>query len=318
MVTSAAVVVTFNREIQLMDCLDAILSQTQAPSHLVIIDNHSNEKTPQKLLENGFITKLPAEVSNEDLIYKAIVYSKTDISIPIPVSYVRKFENDGGAGGFYAGMKHAYDMGVEYLWLMDDDGVPEHNQLEQLISGSIKFGIFYINALVTSINNSKDLAFSLGDFKSTEDAKKNELIENLINPFNGTLIHRSVIEKIGMIKREMFIWGDETEYTNRVRKNGFRIGTFTNAIHRHPVMKGKFDTVLPFYSGIKIVVKPEYFSKHYYRNLGYNQTNYASKRATAINFYLYVFYFLTRFKFKELQKFITFFNDGKANKFDRS
>lgn len=313
---SVAIVVTFNREIQLIDCLDAILAQTEVPSHLVIIDNHSNEKTPQKLIEKGFIQELPTE-SNENKVYASNVKSTFNDSILIPVSYIRKFENDGGAGGFYAGMKYAYELESTYLWMMDDDGIPATNQLEKLIEGSVKNELFYCNALVTSIDNPTEFAFSLGNYKSVEEATKLEVLPNLMNPFNGTLIHRKVVEKIGMIKREMFIWGDETEYTNRVRKYGFKIGTITAAVHRHPVMKGKFDTVFPGLSKAQIVVKPAHFSHFYYRNLGYNQSLYASKKATTVLYWMYVFYFATRFKFKELGKFTAFFKDGTLNKFDR-
>ena len=313
---SVAIVVTFNRENQLIDCLEAILAQSEIPSHLVIIDNHSNEKTPQKLMEKGYISQFPQE-SNENIVYTSSVISTKDRNVSIPVSYVRKFENDGGAGGFYAGMDYAFELGATYLWMMDDDGIPADNQLEKLIEGSIKNELFYCNALVTSIDNPTEFAFSLGNFKSVEEASRLEVLPNLMNPFNGTLIHRKVIEKIGMIKREMFIWGDETEYTNRVRKYGFKIGTITAAVHKHPVMKGKFDKVLPGFINAQIVIKPTHFSHFYYRNLGYNQSSYASKRATTVLFTMYAFYFLTRFKFSELVKFTAFFKDGTLNRFDR-
>jgi hypothetical protein len=88
-------------------------------------------------------------------------------------------------------------------------------------------------------------------------------------------------------------------------------------VYEHPVMKGKFDKVLPGISNAQIVVKPAHFSHFYYRNLGYNQSLYASKKATTVLYWMYVFYFLTRFKFKELAKFIAFFKDGTLNKFDR-
>jgi len=155
-VRSVAIVVTFNRENQLIDCLEAILAQTEIPSHLVIIDNHSNEKTPQMLMKKGYIGQLPQE-SKENKVYSSSVLSTKDSSISIPVSYVRKFENDGGAGGFYAGMKHAYELEATYLWMMDDDGVPAENQLEKLIEGSIKNELFYCNALVTSIDNPTEI-----------------------------------------------------------------------------------------------------------------------------------------------------------------
>lgn len=317
MIKSTAIVVTFNREIQLVACLNAILKQTVTPNQLIIIDNHSNNKTYNALLENKFISKAPVDKLVEDQILESFVYSSHNSELKIPVLYVRKRSNDGGAGGFYAGMKLAYDEGADWLWMMDDDGIPAKNQLEELIKGGDLHGLSYLNSLVTDIENSNQLAFSLGNYKSTKEAQEKELISNLMNPFNGTLIARTLIDKIGFIKKEMFIWGDETEYTNRVRKNGFGIGTITTALHKHPLMRGKFTYVLPILNKGKIIIKPSHFSHFYYRNLGYNQKNYASMKSTKVLYVLYIIYFLTRFKFKELKKFTLFYNDGVQNKFDR-
>jgi rhamnopyranosyl-N-acetylglucosaminyl-diphospho-decaprenol beta-1,3/1,4-galactofuranosyltransferase len=317
MVNTAAIVVTYNRDLQLIDCLNAIKNQTVVPSTLFIIDNNSTEATYNQLLKNGFITEIPQKESNVNQIFKSQVHSTAYSTKTIEVVYVRKFENDGGAGGFYEGMKQAYDANADWLWMMDDDGVPENNQLEELLKHAEKDNLLYTNALVTAIDDPTKLAFSLGKYNSVDEAKKEPVIHNLINPFNGTLISRKVIDKIGMIKREMFIWGDETEYTNRVKKNGFKMATITSAIHNHPFMRGTFEQAIPLLNQTNIVVKPNKFAHIYYRNLGYNQANYASKKASKVLYALYHIYFITRFKFKELHTFRNFFNDGLRNNFTR-
>ncbi len=47
-------------------------------------------------------------------------------------SYINQ-ENLGGAGGFYTGMKYMYDNGYEWLVMMDDDGIPDKNEIKNLI-----------------------------------------------------------------------------------------------------------------------------------------------------------------------------------------
>lgn len=48
-------------------------------------------------------------------------------------------ENIGGSGGFYEGIRIAYDMGYEFIWLMDDDGRPKNNlTFEEIYNVSIK------------------------------------------------------------------------------------------------------------------------------------------------------------------------------------
>ncbi len=67
-------------------------------------------------------------------------------------------ENLGGAGGFCAGMQYMFNHNYEWLWMMDDDGIPEKNQLNNLL----KYGggsYLFLNALVLDKDNHERLAF---------------------------------------------------------------------------------------------------------------------------------------------------------------
>lgn len=311
----AAIVVTFNREVQLIECLEAIKNQTLVPSKLYIIDNHSTEATYKLLFDKGYISKLPEPTAKENQILLNRVVSLVDANKTIEVIYVRKAVNDGGAGGFYEGMKQAYDNHADWLWLMDDDGVPQENQLEALFTNSVSHNILFSNALVTAIDNPDALAFNLNKESLVKEVNKEVILNGIVAAFNGTFISRKVIETIGFIKKEMFIWGDETEYVNRVKKNNFEIATITTAIHKHPLMKGVKENVLPFSNKYKIVSKPQKFSKYYYRNLGYNTKTYANNKAVLALFVFYVLFFIRKGNFKELLKFCKFYYNGTKNIF---
>ncbi|WP_445457168.1 glycosyltransferase [Flavobacterium sp. HNIBRBA15423] len=315
MLNIAAIVVTYNREIQLIDCLMAIKNQTLSPSKLFIIDNNSSEETYNQLFSNGFITEYPEKESNVNQILRNQIQSTASHESKIDVIYVRKSENDGGAGGFYEGMKQAYDANVDWLWMMDDDGVPHQDQLKLLLEHSIASNVFFSNALVTDIDNSDLLAFNLNKKSAVAEVNKELLLKGIVAAFNGTFISRKIIEKIGFIKKEMFIWGDETEYVNRVKKNNFEIATITTAIHRHPLMKGKKENVLPFIDKYKIVIKPKRFSKYYYRNLGFNTKTYANYKAVLALFVFYLVFFIRKGDFNELMKFCKFYYKGTKNVF---
>ena len=51
--------------------------------------------------------------------------------------YVNTGANLGGSGGFYYGMKYAYEKGYDWLWIMDDDVLPTPTALGELV-GHIK------------------------------------------------------------------------------------------------------------------------------------------------------------------------------------
>ena len=43
---------------------------------------------------------------------------------------------------------------------------------------------------------------------------------DVVIPFNGVLIRRELVERIGLVREEFFIWGDDVEYLWRARKAG--------------------------------------------------------------------------------------------------
>jgi rhamnopyranosyl-N-acetylglucosaminyl-diphospho-decaprenol beta-1,3/1,4-galactofuranosyltransferase len=57
--TVCAVVVTYNRKNLLLECLEAIRRQTRPVDGIYIIDNASDDGTPELLKENGYIPELP-------------------------------------------------------------------------------------------------------------------------------------------------------------------------------------------------------------------------------------------------------------------
>ena len=53
-------------------------------------------------------------------------------------------------------------------------------------------------------------------------------------PFNGVLVTRELVERIGLPRAEFFIWGDDHEYRLRAERAGARIATVVDARVHHP------------------------------------------------------------------------------------
>ncbi len=223
----AAVVVTYNRKKLLKECLDALLAQTYPVDSIILIDNASTDGTPEFLKEQGYL-KNPK------------------------IDYVRLPENTGGAGGFHEGVKRGYEKGYDWLWLMDDDGFPSKNCLEQLLKHKNKAN--FIGSLVIRTDEQNELSFGLKKnittYKEAIDNSKDGILENMANPFNGILISRRLIEKIGNIKKELFIWGDETEYYLRALNSNLGVATVIDAIYYHP--KDRIQSIQLKYTPYKI------------------------------------------------------------------
>jgi GT2 family glycosyltransferase len=318
----AAIIVTFNRKDCLKNCLDAIRRQVLSPDVIYIVDNHSTSETAEMLLANRFIPVIPDMNASEDTIITHQTNSLSEPDRSILIKYIYKFENTGGAGGFCAGMKTAYDDGYEWLWLMDDDGIPVEDGLKQLFYSAKKYNLDYANPLVVNMDDKFSLVFKLeNDNANIDDYKDVDVVHNFATPFNGTFINRRIPEKIGFIKTEMFIWGDEVEYFLRTKKNGFNLATVTKSIHYHPASVA-FERVnlIPFFKTPTIgLLKPTMKNRFYiyYRNRGYIDSTYRNKLYLCKMFFGHIFYFMSRLKFADCMNFISAYTTGCKNQYDR-
>jgi len=227
--TVCAVVVTYNRKNLLLECLEALRKQTRPIQGIYLIDNASTDGTPELLLEKGYITKLPPQNIEEPWEKEFIIQNLADEE-EIKLYYVRMHENTGGAGGFYEGVKRAYEKGYDWLWLMDDDAEPKEDALEKL---SLYFRNNNVVGLVNTVRlpDGSIAIYHRGriNFKSIFpliqvplDLKEyqKQLVEIDMASFVGLIVRRNAIEKIGFPKKEFFIHHDDVEYCIRLRSVG--------------------------------------------------------------------------------------------------
>lgn len=205
----AAVVVTYNRQSLLKECVAALQAQTRLPSVIYIIDNASTDGTREYL----------DAVANErpNLIYA-----------------IHLAENTGGAGGFSTGLHMAVDMGAEWTWMMDDDARPHPTALEELLKIADSVGNIYGSLAVNGINTSWSTTL-LDDGKVVQLAKDVPAAAHVgFIPLLGFLIHRSLVAKIGYPDAGFFIAADDVEYCVRARHAGANIIITCNSRIEHP------------------------------------------------------------------------------------
>ena len=225
----AAVVVTFNRKQLLLECLNALIHQTYRLDAIFIIDGPSTDGTPEALLDNSYINELPPEE------HHGYSWSTTNAILrqdkgPL-IRYIRTYDDIGGSGGFYEGVKYAYEEGYKWIWLMDDDAEPTKNALEDLIA--------YANlpnciALASTVKNltGEISEFHRGTFSlnryfpsmqkplDKEAYSKNEPVKIDFASFVGPLIKSDAISEVGYPNRNFFIHHDDVEYCLRLTKVG--------------------------------------------------------------------------------------------------
>lgn len=297
----ACVVVTFNRKELLVDCLNAILLQTYKPQKVYIIDNASVDGTYEYLKQMQWI-----DINRNGIFYK----------------YVKLPNNIGGAGGFYSGMKMAYESNEEFdaIWVMDDDGMPQERCLENLVAHIGQSA--YLAPLVLSMDNHEETAFQYIPEKTHKEVLlkygDTGIIQNYANPFNGILYRKDLLSKIGFPKKEMFIWGDESEFHWRAKKNGFIPVTILSAIHYHP--KDRLVMYKDFLGRKRIVYVDSKLRRYCaYRNTAYKIKKYLGLKNIGIYFISNIVFYLIqrRLDISGLVFFITAARDGLREDFSR-
>jgi len=228
--TVCAVVVTYNRKKLLLECLEAIRKQTRPVDAIYIIDNASEDGTPEALKENGYISELLPSNLSEPYEIEHQINNLIDGN-SIKIFYVRMHKNTGGSGGFYEGVKRGYEKGYDWLWLMDDDAEPKIDALEKLESF---MSVNTISALAClKVDKSmKILQHHMGYFNlnnvfsgiikciNENDIKNKKFIEIDFSSFVGILIKKEAITQVGLPKKDFFIHDDDVEYCIRLRQIG--------------------------------------------------------------------------------------------------
>ena len=119
----AIVIVTYKRQELLAQLFDSISELTVPAWRVVVVDNENSSKTAQMVRD--FATRLDAAWGSTEGDPDAEGGTSR-------VVYDAMEENTGGAGGFSEGVRRAYELGAEWLWVMDDDVAVEPDALETL------------------------------------------------------------------------------------------------------------------------------------------------------------------------------------------
>lgn len=187
----AIVITTYKRNELLEKLLESI--KTEKPWKVVVVDNDPAGGAKQMALS-----------------FKGEMEKKG-----IGVKYVRQKENTGGAGGFYVGVKTAYELGAEWFWLMDDDVMILPGAIKKLSKWEEKSPMIQASRL-----NSDGTPFYWQYRFMIPMAIPNPLAAKDCAPFRsantccfeGVLVKRSLVDKIGFPDPRFFIYWDDTTY----------------------------------------------------------------------------------------------------------
>lgn len=194
-----AVVVGYNRETLLGQCLDALHAQTRPCDAVVVIDNASTDGT--------------GRVADDH---------------PLAADVVHLSRNVGGAGGFAAGIARALVRhNADWVWVMDDDTVPRPTALEALIDtlegSDVRLSLLSSQAVWTDgrphpMNASRTRIDASRLDKERAAAAGGRPIRTA--SYVSALMNADDIRRLGLPNADYFIWSDDFEHTGRLLREG--------------------------------------------------------------------------------------------------
>jgi len=216
-----AIVVTYNRKEMLVETINGLLKQDTILNTIYLIDNNSSDNTKEFLKQKGFVGELK---DYDNYLFSNVKINEKDIK------YYRLKENIGGSGGFNFGLNKAYEdeRGFNWFWLMDDDVEPLDNALIRMLEFK------EISECIVPSKRAKDGEIlhwwgwlnlrNLREYPIPEKNFREGFAYVNMMCFEGVLISRNIVNKIGFPDIEFFIYGDDLVY-------GFKASKFTNNIY---------------------------------------------------------------------------------------
>lgn len=294
----AAVIVTYNRKEELCKNLDMLYTQTVSIDRIIVVDNCSTDGTKEHLEQRGYFRH-----SNFD--------------------YFCTESNIGGAGGFYTGLRRAFEAGADEIVLMDDDGSPcdertfqilvEHCQSLRL--AGVADGKLFVNSLVVCGDRLTSKIGTMVQVTEAEAAAVNGVLVGAAHPFNGTLVTRELVAEIGYPNPDFFIKGDEVDFKQRAFDAGAYVATLVDSKYHHPYVPTQEKVIL----GKLVPVCVEAPWKEYYvaRNLTYTykkKKHYKMIAFELIFVKLYAIFTMPCKKWKTIRHLFRGLRDGWSGK----
>jgi GT2 family glycosyltransferase len=211
--TIAAVVVTYNRRPMLERCIEALLKNENLDA-IIIVNNASTDDT------RAYLETLRSDK---------------------PIYIINNIRNEGGAGGFHDGLKFSIAKGFGYSWIMDDDACPLPNaldafmQADKILNGAYGFLASNVMSDDGEVMNTPVIENKAGNngYPFWSFHLKHCLVNIKMATFVSIFLKNTTVVRFGLPVKEMFIWGDDSEYTQRISKHEpcYLVGN-SEVIHR--------------------------------------------------------------------------------------
>lgn len=200
------VILNWNGLQDTLECLESVFKLDYPNFEVIVVENGSTDNSVEVIRKT----------------YPQVILIKSKVNL-------------GYTGGNNIGMRYALKNKADYVWLLNNDTVVEADTLSKLLkkaeqcpeAGLISPVVYYYDApgkiqfcgSYADLNNQKIVYPVDKNLYVREDFTNGE---NVCLWGTALLIKRNVIDKIGYLDEEIFAYYEDTEYSLRAIKAGFR------------------------------------------------------------------------------------------------
>ena len=208
----AIVFASYNRREMALECVRRLRAQTRMPDRVIVGDNASQDGTREALAALGWDRLEVLDLG----------------------------DNLGNAGGVRAAMEHAFAIGMDAVWILDDDSWPRPDALAAMLGEPWRDGVLLhpLQEDPASGRFTWPLQVVAEDGSVTLANTRAELPEGTRvrsrGVWTGAMISKKIRDVAGPVMGELFIRGEDEEYPWRIEQAGFPTYAVTGAVMDHP------------------------------------------------------------------------------------
>ena len=243
-----------------IECLESVLKNDYENYQIIVVDNDSPNNSMEYIInwaegkqevvydESSQLKHLSQPFEKKPLDY--VIYTQEEAinggnkekesKLNNPIIFIQAGENGGFAAGNNIGIKYSLTKDdFEYVWLLNNDTVIEKNSLSSLEEYATENDLCISGSALMYYHEPKEVQAYGGYINKFFGTGSNILvkneIENKLDYVVGAsfLINKKVINKIGLMPEEYFLYYEETDYCFNARNNGFKLGIAMDSVVYH-------------------------------------------------------------------------------------
>ena len=231
------VVLNYRRADDTIRCVQSILEQANSDAQIIVIDNHSQDGSAEKI--KGFNGSLPA-----------------------PFTFLELDTNNGFSAGNNAGIRFALDSGAQYIWLLNNDTVLLPGAFRAMDAKKSPTSV--LGSVLYDYGTENIQTWGGGLLTTWSGINRDVRSMRPLDYVTGAsmLFPRSLVEAIGLWDETFFLYWEDIDFSHRARTAGFELKTAEDARIWH---RGGASTVPRSYVDVYNRTRNcfRFYAKHY-------------------------------------------------------